>query len=371
MGQMLMVAAGGGGDVIGAAMLHASFDRHGARPAIATFAWDRLAIDPVPGPRGAADFRGLRPVGRHNYQVHATTRPVPPAGSTLPRLARELSVDLYLLDPTSGVAGLSSQLVELVTLLHATDVCIVDVGGDVVAVGDESSLRSPLADALVLAAVAWLHETRVVVAGPGLDGELLEQEVVERCRVLGCPDPYLRLDSPTAARFRGIFAWHPSEASGLLRAAALGWRGSAEIRDAGLRVSLTDASPSAWVLEAPVVLGANLIAQELLDTQSLEDVEAALRRTGRESEIDYERRKATASRSPSARQDPTATAVLSLAQQARDRDIDILTLRRLREGLDLQTDQLAQLQQLLTETWNEAFEPPVLDLRRLPHLPKP
>ena len=50
MGKTLYVAAGGGGDVIGATILHAAIGSPD-EPQIATFSWDRLLVDPVPGPR--------------------------------------------------------------------------------------------------------------------------------------------------------------------------------------------------------------------------------------------------------------------------------------------------------------------------------
>jgi hypothetical protein len=63
--------------------------------AIATLAWDRLIVNPLPGPRSAADLTGLD--GRRGYDlVTAASRPVPPAGSTLPRLASELPLPLIL-----------------------------------------------------------------------------------------------------------------------------------------------------------------------------------------------------------------------------------------------------------------------------------
>ncbi|ONI77038.1 hypothetical protein ALI144C_33560 [Actinosynnema sp. ALI-1.44] len=55
-----------------------------------------------------------------------------------------------------------------------------------------------------------------------MDGELSEQQVVERCDTL----------TPRSIA-SGIFDWHPSEATGLLTAAAQGYRGRVEIRDAG------------------------------------------------------------------------------------------------------------------------------------------
>src|SRR5215510_11207188 len=138
------VAAGGGGDALAAAIIHRALGHHD--PAvIATYAWDRLVIDPLPGPRTPADFAGLQPVGRHNYAITGTTTPRPPSGSTLPRLAADIPDELVLLDPTGGAIGMRTQLQELVTINEADELTVLDVGGDALAQGDEPSLRSPLA----------------------------------------------------------------------------------------------------------------------------------------------------------------------------------------------------------------------------------
>ena len=103
-----MVAAGGGGDAIAAAVLaNAVPGIEGV--GIATLAWDRLIVDPLPGPRAAADFTSLDVRGGY-FLVTPDTRPLPPAGSTLPRLAAELPLPLVLLDPSAGAVGLCRQL---------------------------------------------------------------------------------------------------------------------------------------------------------------------------------------------------------------------------------------------------------------------
>src|SRR6266540_2139599 len=65
MSGTLMVAAGGGGDVLGAALIQQALaGSDGGRPVhYASWSWDRLVVDPVPGPRDPTAFCGLRSVG--------------------------------------------------------------------------------------------------------------------------------------------------------------------------------------------------------------------------------------------------------------------------------------------------------------------
>ena len=68
----LYVAAGGGGDAVMAAVV-SHLARPNDRAVIATFAWDRLIYDPLPGPRSPADFEGLRRLTKLNFAIEPAT----------------------------------------------------------------------------------------------------------------------------------------------------------------------------------------------------------------------------------------------------------------------------------------------------------
>jgi hypothetical protein len=361
----LLIAAGGGGDAIAAALLHRALDDTGGRPAIATYSWDRLLIDPLPGPRDPSSFTGLEPVGDLNYRITADTTPIRSAGSTLPRLAAELDADLYLLDPRGGAEGLRQQLAELTVELDTNTVTIVDVGGDILAHGDEPTLRSPLADSLVLAATADLDHVQLLVTGAGIDGELPEALVLERYDQLGAELVH-RVAADEVEPFRPLFDWHPSEATGLLCAAAVGTRGTAEIGDQGFPVMLSDHTPEVHFLPAKRIVEVNRIAHQLRATRSLDAAEDALRATGRESEIDYERRKAKqridgpeASLASATTTDAFVDQLDALRGDAARRGVDFITLRGLAERLGLPGTSLVELQRHLNSRPRQEYAAPL------------
>jgi hypothetical protein len=362
----LLVAAGGGGDAIAAAILHGALDRDEGRPAIATYSWDRLLIDPIPGPRDPSGFTRLEAVGDSNYRVTAHTTVRGPGDSTLPRLAAELDADLYLIDPRHGARGLAEQLDELTALLDRAKVTIVDVGGDILARGDEPTLRSPLADSLVLAATATLTApVQLLATGPGIDGELPEALVRSRYHELDAQLIH-RLSPADVNPFRSLFEWHPSEATGLLCAAAAGARGTAEIRDRGFPVALTDHTPEVHTLPGARVFEINRLARAMASTRSLAAVEDVMRATGRDSEIDYERRKAQQRlRSPeTAPAFAPATAAFvdqldALRGDAAKRGVDFITLRGLAERLGLPGARLVDLQRHLNSRPHEEYAAPL------------
>lgn len=364
MGNALYVAAGGGGDVIGAAIVHAAL---GSRdePHIASFSWDRLLVDPVPGPRDPSSFDGLLSVGRWNHQFMPVTCARPPAGSTLPRLSGELPAALYLLDPRAGAAGLAQQLVELADLLAARTVNLVDIGGDILARGQEPGLRTPLADSLALAALAK-HPVpvRVIVAGAGLDGELSADYVRERCSDLGAQQ--LGVVGPNAVMpIARVFEWHLSEATGLLAAAAMGARGRAQMQAGSSIVDLTPAATRLHDVALTKLFEEAPFAHALWKTASFDEAQQQLVYLGANSEIDYERKKAQ--HSPHSRLSQEGKSQLpqvdALSATAAVQGIDLLTLRRLAETLSLSGSAFADLRPELRATRPSHYAPPLWVVR--------
>ncbi|CAL9398840.1 DUF1152 domain-containing protein [Streptomyces sp. enrichment culture] len=355
----LIVAAGGGGDAVAAAVVDAALYGDGSgRAVIFTYAWDRLLIDPVPGPRRPEDFTGLEPLTPAVWSVPAEARPVAPAGSTLPRLAAELPHRLALIDPGHGVEGVARQLHELIRHLEPESIDLLDVGGDILARGDEPTLKSPLADALTLAACAQVGApVRLLVAGPGLDGELPVDHVRS---VLG---PVVHtLTARDVRPFGSVLAWHPSEATGMLAATARGVRGTCEVRDAGLPVPLTDEGPTIHEIDLPEALRRNRLARSLMATTTLDEAESLSREVCGFSEIDYERAKARRLKhQPPATLD--AAAVLPRLDRyeadARSRGVTHTTFRRLTEVLNPGGTQREALRRLLISSRPDQYAAPL------------
>ncbi|MFF4228649.1 DUF1152 domain-containing protein [Streptomyces sp. NPDC001820] len=354
----LIVAAGGGGDAVAAAMLDTALYGAEGPAVVLTYAWDRLLIDPVPGPRGPADFTGLRRLTTSVQAVPGDASPVAPAGSALPRLAAELPQTFALIDPHHGAEGITRQLEELVQHLAPESVDLLDVGGDILAKGDEPTLRSPLADALALAAACQVNApVRLLVAGPGLDGELPADDLRDR---LGAS--VLTFTPDHVQPVSSVLEWHPSEATAMLAATARGVRGLCEVRDAGLPVPLTDEGPTVHEVDLDDALNRNQLARALLATETLDEAEQRSREICGYSEIDYERNKASwlGSR-PERMLDPERT-LLQLDQfedEARVRGVSHTTFRRITEALGLNGKQRQDLRALLLSSRPEQYAAPL------------
>ncbi|MDQ3274943.1 MAG: DUF1152 domain-containing protein [Actinomycetota bacterium] len=354
----LVIAAGGGGDAITGSALARPLGL-AEPPVVMTYSWDRLMIDPLPGPRTAADFTGLRQLAPHVLEILPSTEPISPAGSSLPRLAADLPTRLLLLDPTGGAVQMAAQISAAAAYVHADNIALIDVGGDVLTDGADPGLRSPLADQLALAAcVRTGLPSQLIIAAPGIDGELSPATILARLDRLGAhqlPD----LTSTDLAPVRPVFDWHPSEASGLLAAAAAGRRGRVEVRDAGDHIELTETTPALFAVDAKAAPKVTPAGQ-LTHSRSLADAEAITNDATGISEIRYETDKATRLRTRRAHY-PAPDDLPEIDRQARhahEHGADFISVRRLSELLGASTlDTFETLSALLANRRPNRYEP--------------
>lgn len=320
------MAAGGGGDAVGAMLIRRLLGHDPREQAlVSTCAWERLRIDPVPGPRSRGDFVGLRAIAGVRAEVGPTSDTLPAGRSVLPRLAGDIDARLFVHDFAGGAVGLADQLRSLAQALDARSLTVVDVGGDIVARGDESRLLSPLADSLTLAASMQAGlPVRLAILGPGVDGELTAGEVTQilarlRGERIGAVTP------SDVEDLSDVLAWHPTEATTVAAAAAMGHRGSVDMRRGLDPVPVTDDSSSVWIMDAPAIEEFPLAAS-LMQTHSLQAAEQIMRNIAVD-ELDYERRRA-AGQSPLR----PPMSLSAIARTSLELGASFITTRRLLEA---------------------------------------
>ncbi|TQL70079.1 hypothetical protein FB381_4005 [Nocardioides albertanoniae] len=292
---------------------------------VTTCAWERLRIDPVPGPRSRGDFVGLRSIAGTRAEVAPTSDTLPAGRSVLPRLAGDIDARLFVHDFAGGAVGLSDQLRYLAEALNADSLIVVDVGGDVVARGDEPGLLSPLADSLTLAAsIKTGLPVQVAVLGPGVDGELTADEVTQILASLHA-ERVGPITPEDVEALRDVLEWHPTEATTLVAASAIGHRGSVDMRRGLDPVPMTDDSSTVWLLDASRIEDFPLAAA-LAQTQSLPSAEHIMRKIAVD-ELDYERRRAAGKVAITSSTSPSAVVQASL-----DLGASFITTRRLLEA---------------------------------------
>src|SRR5436305_3422724 len=295
----LVVGMGGGGDVVGA-LATAEFTRlyDGAEPMLGGLSWERRTIDPVPGPRTAAEIEDARELAPGVMLAGETTRvrdsEVFFAES---RMAEFLGEPTLLIDISCGPGPVAEGLAAATELLQRDLLVFIDVGGDVLARGDERGLTSPLCDAVMLAAAARLsaggQPVLVGVFGVGCDAELTPEEVLARVAEVAAAGGLCGargLTGAVADRLEGAMRLVRTEASAQAVRAFRGGSGLATIRGGARTLELTTVAALTLYLDVDVTFRATGgLAHAVRDAMSLEQANEALHELRVRTELDLER----------------------------------------------------------------------------------
>jgi hypothetical protein len=209
-------------------------------------------------------------------------------------MAEVLGEPVVLVDPNLGPKAVAAGLDDAAARLDCDLIVLLDVGGDVLAHGDEPGLASPLADAVMLAAAAHLRTPSVLgVFGAGCDGELRPAEVLERIAEVSQADGLLgawALTPDAAPRLEAAIAVVPTEASAMALRCARGWHGTSTIRGGRRTVELGPVGGMTFYLEPAAAMdSAARLAAAVVDAGSLAEADRVLAALGVRTELAYER----------------------------------------------------------------------------------
>jgi hypothetical protein len=289
---------GGGGDVVGA-LATAEFARlyDDADPVLGGVTWERRPIDPTPGPRSANEIAGAKQLATGVLLAGRNTR-VAATGARFAesKMAEFLGMSTLLVDVSVGPRKIAEGIATAMQELDCDLVVAVDVGGDVLARGDESGLRSPLCDALMLAAISRLRESEVLallgIFGVGCDGELTPQESLERISQVGAAGGISGargLTPAVAERLEAAAALIHTEASALPVRAFRGGSGRHMIRDGACAVELTLIAVVTFFLEPRLAMEAAApLARAVANTTNMHEANRVLNGMGVRTELDLE-----------------------------------------------------------------------------------
>ena len=292
-----MLGIGGGGDVVGALATARLCEQVGVGVVLGGVAWERLPIDPRPGPRPLEEIVDARGLAGAVVGAGPTTRTTDGATFAESHMARLLGRETLLVDILGGPKAVAAGLAESVEELGVDLVIGVDVGGDVLGDGSEPGLASPLCDAVMLAALARLEargiKTLGAIFGPCCDGELTMEEILDRLAALSA-----------AGGFRGVWPMTteitdelaevarviPTEASAQAIRCARGETGTATIRRGRRRVELSPIGGLTFYFDPQrAVETVAVLARAVMDAGDLEDANEALHERGLRTELDFER----------------------------------------------------------------------------------
>ena len=293
----LVLGIGGGGDVVGAlATAEACRLHHGAEPVVGGVSWERRVIDPLPGPRSAAEIEGGRELAPGVLAAGPDTR-VRENGVLFAeaRMAAFLGEETVLVDVTRGPHEIAAGIEAALEALGCDLAVFVDVGGDALAHGHERGLASPLCDALMLAAASLATVVPVLggIFGPGCDGELTPAEVLDRVAEVAAAGGLAGargLTPGVVERLDAAVERVPTEASAQALRCFRGQHGTAQIRGGRRTVQLTPVGATTIYFDVPAALrSAARLAAAVRDASGLEDANEILHGLDLHTELDYER----------------------------------------------------------------------------------
>jgi hypothetical protein len=299
--RALLIGMGGGGDVVGALAVTDLLGGLDTEWVLGGVAWERSPIDPRPGPRSLDQIRGARRCGSAAVLTEGGTTTLDGVEFSESKMAAHLGKPVLLLDITGGPQALAEGIAEAAAELGCDAVVLLDVGGDVLAHGDEAGLASPLCDAIVLAAGFFLARSRSVIGavyGPGCDGELTPDEVLRRITELQSADALLGAwgITPHACELvESAAEVVPTEASLMAVRCARGERGKAPIRGGRRHVELTPLGALTFFFDpAAAATSAVPLATAVSPATSLEEASGALNALGVKTELELEQERARA-----------------------------------------------------------------------------
>lgn len=292
-----MLGAGGGGDVVGALAIARMCEVLGTPFVLGGVAWERIVIDPRPGPRPADEIKDGTPIGGRAVLAGPSTATLDGVRFSESLMAEHLGDETVLIDVTAGSAGVGEALDAVCAALGCDLVVLADVGGDILATGEEPGLASPLCDAVMVAgAQAAAARYVLAVTGAGCDGELTPSEVLTRIAAAAREGTWTGTWSPPPAvvdEVADAAAKNTTEASMQLVRCARGETGPSPIRGGRRTVELTPVGALAFLLDpGPSLEAIAPLAVAVAGTRSIEDARATLEARGVRTELDYERDRA-------------------------------------------------------------------------------
>jgi hypothetical protein len=291
--NILVVALGGGGDVATASMLALALRRIGINSRVASVAWERYIIDPLPGPIKLEEIREARSVGNYSALVNENSYALRGGRKIIFQAARAskiLKEEIGVVDLSKAALGVREGIKELMNLFGTDLVLGVDVGGDILATGYEEDLWSPLADFTGLASIKDL-ESILAVHSVGGDGELSQEYVLRRISLVAEKGGFLGARGMTPEDYevlKNLLSSIESEASKTSLRAFEGFHGQISMRGGSRIGAINIINTITFLLDPRIVASLNPLINELAETKDIYEAKKILNNHGIFTELDLE-----------------------------------------------------------------------------------
>lgn len=291
--RALVFGVGGCGDIVSTLPTARFLEAHGVDVILGGVAWERVVVDPKPGPRHFDQIENIDRVNETVALATEETRTHDGIEFAETNVARHYDEEVVLIDIGGGARGVAAGLNDACDQLDVDLVVGTDAGGDVLAAGDEPGIKSPLTDAVMLSTLTHVEvDACLGMYGYGSDGELTLDEVTDGIARAATRDGLLGawgLTPRIVEELEELLDVVTTEASRLPVDVARGKLGDAVIRDGARSVELTPASTVTFYLDPEAVAATSDLDEYVSDTESFAAAQEALSEAGYDTELDLER----------------------------------------------------------------------------------
>ncbi len=257
--KALVLGVGGGGDIVGTIPTARFLELFGISCVLGGLSWERFVYDPQPGTRSLEEVTHVQPLAPTVWLANADTTTTTGLRFAESDVAALYNTETVLIDLSQGVPGVVAGLRSAMQALEADLLIGIDVGGDSLAAGHEPGLRSPVADAMMLAALNQLCDEYAClwgVFGYGSDAELTPQEIdgaLSTAAQYGGLLGAWGMTPTVTTKLQNVITQVRTEASAIAVDCARGASGTKTIRDGTRTVPLSPIYPITFYLSPRVL----------------------------------------------------------------------------------------------------------------------
>lgn len=293
--KALVIGVGGGGDIVGTIPTARFLALFGIDCILGGLSWERFVYDPQPGTRTLDEVINVRALAPTAWLANGQTTTSAGIRFAESDVAAFYDTETLMVDLSRGTPGVVEGLRAAMRALEADLLVGIDVGGDSLASGDEPGLRSPLADAVMLAALRHLQDDYACiwgVFGYGSDAELTPQEIDQALSTAAAHGGLLGawgMTPAVTAELQRVIAHVRTEASAIAVACAQGACGIQTIREGTRTVPLSPVCTVTFYL-SPRILFEHVatLARAVRSATSLQAASTLIKNLGVRSEYAFE-----------------------------------------------------------------------------------
>ncbi|OLS12728.1 MAG: hypothetical protein RBG13Loki_3650 [Promethearchaeota archaeon CR_4] len=282
--RWLLIGIGGGGDIYGCLPLKWNLEQIGFEVHLGSLTWERDVVDPKSVPRRVTDLEHVELIGEYGAIGNANTCLEKFCFQGALLSSRLKGEKVFFVDINGGPSGVRVAINAYCTRFDITGVVGLDVGGDVIATGQEPGLESPLADATMLSGIAQIdpkYRAIIGIFGMNADGELTQPELLLRFSTIA-REGYLGAIGHGPAAFALLKEVlnddkHVTEASRQPLRALAGEIGQTRIRNGHRRVDINLLLTITFLFDARKIFPLCPIAYEIRDAESITEVDRRIR----------------------------------------------------------------------------------------------